>query len=218
MNQIYLYKNRVLNQLLNGYVDCYRNYTENAANYMIAVLNQVVNENIGLFFVEEEVFFRYKQIIDALADKLTDENMNYCSYLIRRIMIILNNDELKEEYKKGFIIYQCEKRNVCLNEVYFFDFFKKAVYYDDNLIPFITYKENCYNSNNEEFLARTYFIESSLNYFYATNINDEVYYQSFIDHYYELFSVNLLNKANPKIVDFPMKKKKFFEKIFSRNK
>ena len=218
MNQIYLYKNRVLNQLLNGYIEYYSNYTDEAANYMITTLNQVVSENIGLCFVEEEVFFKYKQVIDVVADKLTDENMNYCSSLIRKIMIIFNNEKLKEEYKKEFMISQCKKRNVCINEVNFFDFLKKAVYYDDNLIPFIIYKDSCYSSNNEEFLTRTYFIESSLNYFYATNIDDEKYYQSFIDRYYELFNVNLLSKANQKVVDFPVEKQTLLKKIFSRNK
>lgn len=216
MNQIYLYKNRILNQLLNGYIEYYSNYTDDAANYMVTILNQVVSENIGLFLVEE-VFFRYKQIIDVVAHKLTTENMNCSSSLIRKIMIILNNDDLKEQHKKEFMISECKKRNICFNEIDFLEFLKKAVYYDDRLMPFILDKKNCYTSNNKEFLSRIYFIESSLNYFYATNIDDEEYYQSFIERYYELFKVNLLNKANQKVADFPIKKKTLLKKIFGSN-
>lgn len=217
MNQIYFDKNKVLNQLLNGYIEYYSYFTETTANQMITLLNQAISENIGLVFLDEEVFSRYKQIVDVVADKLTLDNINSCSSIIRKIMIILNNDESKDLCRKEFINSQSKMRKVCFDGVNVFDFFKKAIYYDDMLTSYIVCHENCSNPKSKEFLSRTYFIESSLNYFYGTNINDEEYYQSFIDSYYELFNVNLLNKANYKKFVLPAKKQTLLRKILKMN-
>ena len=204
MNEIYLYKNRLMMELLIGKSN-YEYYSKESANYMIFLLNNVVIENMVLFFIEEEAFGRYRKIIDEVAEKISFENMEMCSLLIRKLMIISNDDILKEIRKKDFIKVQCELRNVCYNEDDFYLFIKDAVYMDNLLVPFIIYKQNYINSSNEKILKYTNLIESSLNYFFKTNRTDETYYQSFIDFYYDLFNINLLHKANKKIINFPIR-------------
>lgn len=191
----------------------YRYYDKESADYMISILNDVVNENIGLFFVEEEAICRYKKIIDDVVDKISPENLNNCSLLIRRLIFIKNNKVLCELHKNGFIEKQCKFRNVSIKKDEFLSFIKKAVCMDNELIPFIIYKKNCTNRSNKEFIKKTDLIESTLNYFYNTNIEDAGYYQSFINYYYNVFNINLLGKANGIIIDFPIKKKNVFEKI-----
>lgn len=212
MNGIYLHKNIMIMELLTENRD-YRYYDKESADYMISILNIVVSENIGLFFVDEEAISRYKKIIDDVVYKISPENLNNCSLLIRRLIYIKNDKVLCELHKNSFIERQCKLRNVSIKKEDFCSFIKKAVCMDNDLIPFIIYKKNCTNRNNKEFIKQTYLIESTLNYFYNTNIEDAEYYQGFINYYYKVFNIDLLGKAKGIVVDFPIKKKKIFEKI-----
>jgi len=210
MNEIYLYKNRLIFELLSGKGD-YKNYSVEAANYLINILNSVVSENLGLFCFEETAYFTYKEIIDDLSDKINIDNVNKCAILLKKLLFLLNNDSLKKCYRNSFINSQLQKRKVSFENfnkiVYpFFDikfFIYEAVKMDNAIIPAIIYKDRYLE--NKHLLSNILMIESSLNYFYATNPVNSNYYQNFINFYYQVYGVNLLGMAEKKILHFVLK-------------
>ena len=61
---------------------------------------------------------------------------------------------------------------------------------DNSIIPAIIYKDKGLDYSNKNLLNDVLMVESSLNYFYATNAMDSNYYQSFINFYYKKFNSN----------------------------
>lgn len=208
MDNVYIYKCKLMHELLNGKSD-YSAFDEEGANYLANILIDLVNQNIGLFCFDVDSYVVLKQIYDEISMKLHNENIIKFSKIFRKLLVVLNDSNVRELYKMDFITSQLKHRGVEIDKFKsgkgIFSsinlFIKEAFKMDNLVIPVIIYKEKSFNFFDTTFLNNTELLEFSLNYFYSTNEKDSKYYQGFIEFYYKYTGISL-NGNESNIIDF----------------
>lgn len=157
MSTEFLMKLRFLYELMNKPSD-YSKYNEDVCLSNLNLLNKTVKENVGLFCLDENALENYKKIVSELSKCYGKEILIARTY-------ILDIENMGKSSKQGEIF----KKNILamhnIKEEKDYNFIKKIITFDFEVIPFILYNPHFYDEKFNDAKLLKY----ALNYFQNMN-------------------------------------------------
>lgn len=176
MNNEFCIKLNFLKDLVSGDFD-YSSYDKESARYAFKIINSSIKNNIGLFCLDDSIINNYKIMVEQLSKKFFGKEVLVGNTYILEIERILSNNEIVKKMRNDFINNFLNLHGIVENKDV--DFVKKMIIFDSNVIPYIIYKDNCFDKKYDDIVL----LKGSLNYFLNLNSIDINVYNSFIDYY-----------------------------------